>query len=127
MLGHHLLAHRFDLTFTGRLDVVQNVGCVVHGGIDATGTQFQVSVVDVGELTQVAGFQIGLGIVGCRGAAFHGQGFAGDIRFTLDRIVIAFDHQQKAAVVVAIGEVDGLLAFFLDGDPGQRQIDVAGL
>ncbi|MCY1427399.1 hypothetical protein D9M71_432450 [compost metagenome] len=99
----------------------------MHGGVDAAGAQLEVGVVDVGELAQVAGLEVGLGIVGGRGAALHCQGLAGDVRLALDGIVVAADHQQEAAVVVAVGEVDGLLALFLDGDAGQGQVDVAGL
>src|SRR3546814_6583382 len=67
-----------------------------------------------------------LGIVGRRGAGLHRQCLALEILGTFDRAVDG-NHQQEAAVVVAVREVDDLLALVLDGDAGQRDVDMLGL
>ncbi|WP_189654870.1 hypothetical protein [Paracoccus mutanolyticus] len=40
-VAHHLLAHSLDLTVARRLDVVKDIGRVVHRRIDAAGAQFK--------------------------------------------------------------------------------------
>ena len=93
----------------------------------AVGAQFHVSVVDVRELTQVFGFDIGFRVINGTGAALHGDHFTVEIFHAFHVVVIRFHHHQQAAFVVAIREIDSFFTFFGNGDARQRQVNVFGL
>ncbi|ENN88377.1 hypothetical protein RHSP_75992 [Rhizobium freirei PRF 81] len=98
----------------------------MHCGVDTAGLEFHVGVVYVRELAQFGILEIGFGVVGGRRAGLDRQRLAFQVDGTGD-LAIGRNHQQKAAVVVAIGKVDDLLAFVLDGDARKADIDLLGL
>ena len=96
-------------------------------GIRATGSQLHIGVIDVRELTQIFGFDIGFRVVNGAGAALHRDHFTVQIFDIFDVVIIGVDHHQQAAFVVAVGEVDRFFTLVGNGDPRQRQIDIFGL
>ncbi len=96
-------------------------------GVSTVGAEFHVGVVDVRELAQVFGFDIGFRVINRTGTALHRDHFTVEIFRALHVVVVSFDHYQQAAFVVAIREVDSFFTCVSDGDTGQRQVNVFGL
>src|SRR5699024_9051108 len=127
VLGLEQLTDRLQAVLACGEDVVLHVRRVVEHRIGAAAFDRQVRLVELLVRIRGCALDVFLDVVGAGRTQAGGHGQPLEVLHALDRGVVDRNTDPKTRLVVRTGEVDHLVAFVGDGDPGDGDIERAGL